>query len=262
MPYEDCRVMSAIITSIFRYPVKGLSPERLDGAGLASGRVLTGDRRFALALASTRFDGHTPEWQPKRAFLTLVKHEKLAALETRFDESSSELTVLRNGKTVAHGKLTDPVGRAIIEDFFAAYMGRDIMGKPYLVDAGQDIALTDQKDKLVSIINLASVRDLERIGGEKIDPLRFRGNIYIDGIDPWSEFKWIGNNITAGSALLSVRERTGRCGAININPETGTRDQNLMKALQSGFGHTDMGVFIDVLKDGNISIGDAIEPTR
>jgi len=252
--------MSATITSIYRYPVKGLSPERLESANLAVGETLTGDRRFALALASTRFDGHTPEWQSKQSFLTLLKHEKLAALETRYNESSSELTLLRNGKQVAHGKLTDPIGRAVIEDFFAAYMGHDAMAKPCLVDAGEDIALTDQKGKLVSIINLASIRDLERVAGEKIDPVRFRANIYIDGIEPWSEFNWIGRDIAAASALLSVCERTGRCGAVNVNPKTGARDQNLLKALQAGFGHTDMGVFVSVRKGGDINIGDTVGP--
>ncbi len=250
-----------MITSIYRYPVKGLSPDPLEHAQLTPGRTLAGDRRFALALASTRFDGHAPEWQPKSAFLTLVKHNKLAALETRFDESDNELTVLRNGKQVARGKLTDPIGRAMIEDFFAAYMGSDALGKPRLADAGEDIVFTDQKDKLISIINLASVRDLERITGKEIAPLRFRANIYLDGIAPWSEFSWIGKDIASGDVTLSVCDRTDRCGAVNVNPENGDRDENLLKALQAGFGHTDMGVFVHVTEGGDISIGDSIGTT-
>ncbi len=252
--------MSATISNIYRYPVKGLSPEPLERISLEPGRIVAGDRRFALALASTRFDGQAPEWQSKRAFLTLLKHRKLAALDTLFDDSKAELTVLRNGKQVARGKLTDPVGRAIIEDFFAAYMGGDTPGKPHLADAGEDITFTDQKDKLVSIINLASVRDLERITGAEIDPVRFRANIYMDGIDPWREHGWVGGEIAVGGAVCSIRERTGRCAAINVNPENGARDQNLVKALQGGFGHTDIGVFASVTKAGDVTTGDAIGP--
>jgi len=252
--------MTATITSIYRYPVKGLSPEPLDAVDLEPGGAIAGDRRFALALASTRFDGPSPEWRPKSAFLALVKNEKLAALETRFDDASSELTILRNGRQVVHGKLADPVGRAIIEDFFAAYMGNDTAGKPHLAEARGDVIFTDQKDKLLSIINLNSVRDLQRIVGTEINPLRFRANIYIDGIKPWSEFDWIDDNITVGTTQLSVREKIDRCAAINVNPDDGARDQNLIKALQSGFGHIDMGIFARVTKGGNIRLGAPIGP--
>ncbi len=252
--------MKATIASIYRYPVKSLSAEPLARTNLQPGKILPGDRRFALALASTRFDGHAPQWQSKRAFLALTKHAKLAALETLYDDETTDLTVLRGGKQVARGKLCDPVGRAIIEDFFAAYMGSDSHGKPHLTDGGEDISLTDQKDKLVSIINLASLRDLERVGGAGLDPLRFRANIYVDGIEPWSEFKWIGSEIEAGEVVFSVTERTDRCAAINVNPENGDRDQNLIKALQVGFGHTDMGVFASVTKGGDLAVGDAIGP--
>jgi len=253
--------MKATIAKIYRYPVKGLSPDPLERASLTPGRILAGDRRFALALASTRFDGHTPQWQPKSAFLALVKHAKLAALDTRYDDDGNELTVFRRNKQVARGKLTDPVGRAIVEDFFAAYMGADTHGKPYLADAGEGISFTDQKDKLISIINLASIRDLGRIVGQELDPQRFRANIYVDGIDPWSEFNWVGREIATGDALLSVVDRTERCGAINVNPQDGVRDQNLVKALQAGFGHLDMGIFASVTTAGNLAIGEAIGPT-
>jgi len=253
--------MKATIAKIYRYPVKGLSPDPLEHASLTPGRILAGDRRFALALASTRFDGLIAQWQPKSAFLTLVKHEKLAALDARFDDTGTDLTVFRNNKQVARGKMTDPIGRAIIDDFFAAYMGTDTPGKPYLADAGDDISFTDQKDKLVSIVNLASIRDLERIVGTELAPERFRGNIYVDGIEPWSEFDWVGKEIAVGDAVLSVVDRTDRCGAINVNPKNAVRDQNLVKALQAGFGHVDMGIFASVTSAGNVAIGEAIGPT-
>jgi len=253
--------MSATISSLCRFPVKGLSPEQLASATLEAGGAIPGDRRFALALASTRFDGQSPHWLPKNSFLILKKNEKLAALETVFDPASDDLKILRGSKQVARGKLTDPVGRAMIEDFFSAYMKDEAHGKPRLVEARGDSIFTDQKTKLVSIINLASVRDLERVTGTPIDATRFRGNIMIDGIEAWSEFGWLGKDIECGSAVFNIEDRIERCAAINVNPTTGVRDQNLVKALQVGFGHIDMGVFATLTKAGTIATNDSLNLT-
>jgi uncharacterized protein YcbX len=258
MAYADVYAMVAEISKICRYPVKGLSPENLFEGTLESGGALTNDRRFALALGSTRFDTAIPHWLPKSSFLALVKNEKLAALETVFDDGTDTLQVLRGGKQVARGKLTDLVGRAIMEDFFSAYMKDEARGKPHLVEAKGDAIFTDQKRKLISIINLASVRDFERVVGKPVDPIRFRANVYIDGIDPWSEFGWVGKEISCGGATLEVMERICRCAAINVDPQTGERDINLVNFLQGGFGHNNMGVLAKVTKAGYFAIGDAL----
>ena len=190
-----------------------------------------------------------------------MKNEKLAALETIFDEADNDLRILRGGKQVARGKLTDPVGRAMVEDFFSAYMKEEAHGKPRLVEAKGETAFSDQKRKMISIINLASVRDLERVLGKPIEPTRFRANIMIDGIEAWSEFNWIGKNVTCGSAGLIVEERTGRCPAINVNPMSGERDENLVKTLHEGFGHTDMGIFAKVTEAGTFAVDDTLNVT-
>lgn len=253
--------MNATISNIWRYPVKGLSPEQLSKAELEIGSAIPGDRRFALALASTRFDASSPHWLPKNSFLMLMKNEKLAALETVFDEARNDLKILRRGKQVARGKLTDPVGRAMIEDFFSAYMKDEAHGKPRLVETRGETIFSDQKRKLISIINLASVRDLERVVGKPIDPVRFRGNIMIEGIEAWAEFNWIGKHVSCGSAAFNITERTERCAAINVNPATGARDQNLVKALQQGFGHIDMGIFATVTQAGTCALGESLQLT-
>ena len=40
--------MPITISAIYRYPVKGLSPEKLQSATLTPGRCLPYDRRFAI----------------------------------------------------------------------------------------------------------------------------------------------------------------------------------------------------------------------
>ncbi len=249
--------MTATISSIWRFPVKGLGPERLPEARVDICGAIPGDRHFALALASTLFDGATPHWLPKNSFLTLMKNEKLAALETVFDTASNDLKILRGGKQVARGKLTDPVGRAIIEDFFSAYMKDEARGKPRLVEARGETVFTDQKSKVISVVNLASIRDLERVAGKPVDPTRFRANVMIDGVAPWSEFSWIGRDVSGGGAKFNIKERIQRCVAINVNPKTGERDQNLIKALHEGFGHVDMGIFAAVTQAGAFATGDS-----
>lgn len=250
--------MSAKIYKICRYPVKGLSPDHLFDATLKKEGSLINDRRFALALGSTLFDSHAPHWLPKLNFLALVKNEKLAALDTVFDDATDTLRVYQAGKQVAKGALTEITGCSVIEDFFYAYMQDEACGKPRLVEAkGQNI-FTDQKKKYISIINLASIRDLEKVTGVIIDPIRFRANIYIDGLDPWTEFDWIKKKISFGGVSMEIIDRIDRCAAINVDPTTGVRDLNLIKVLKNFYGHVDMGVFAKVTKSGSFTIGNTL----
>jgi uncharacterized protein YcbX len=113
------------IAHIYRYPVKGLTPESLAQVAIASGQGLPHDRRFALAHGTTRFDPATPEWLPKTNFLMLMKNERLARLKTHFDAESGVFAVERDGRKVASADITQPAGRLVIEQFFAAFMGAD-----------------------------------------------------------------------------------------------------------------------------------------
>jgi len=188
----------------------------------------------------------------------LMRHEKLAALKTEYDDATTALTVKRMGKQVSRGKLNDPLGRAMIEDFFAAYMARAVPARPRIVEADAGIALTDVETPLISMINLASVRDLERVMGVPIDPMRFRGNIYFDSDRPWSELDWVGQDIAIGLVRCHVVEPTGRCAATCVDPATGLRDHNVPKALQQGFGHTNMGIYVRITSNGEIAVGDGV----
>lgn len=256
------RYIMTILTDIYRYPVKSLSPERLEQTELHPGEGLAYDRHFALALGSAAISGNTTEWLPKNNFLVLLKHEKLAGLETSFDDKTDTLTILRRGKQVARGNLGMGIGRTMIEEFFSAFMGEQgraqVGGQIKVVRAADGHSLEDQSKRSVSIINLATLRDIERVLGSPLDPLRFRGNLYIDTGEPWQEFGWLGQEITIGGVTLCVGERTGRCGATHVNPATAERDINLLKALQQGFSHTDCGVFADVISGGQISVGDPV----
>ncbi len=249
--------MTAAITQIHRHPLKGLNAEPLARTALTPGEGLPHDRRFALAHGSTAFDTQAPEWRPKTNFLMLMRDEKLAQLRIAFDEETGELAIHRAGKQVVRAKATEPLGRTLIEQFFAGFLGAAARGTPKLLEAPGHM-FTDTPEKCLSLINLASVTDLERVMRTDIDPLRFRANIYFEGAPAWAEFDWIGKEIEIGPARLRVTARIGRCAATSVNPVTAARDMNVVKALQRGFGHIDMGVYAKVIGGGEIATGDRI----
>lgn len=251
--------MTRSLRHIVRYPVKGMSAEALDSVALSPGEGLPHDRRFALAHASANFDPLAPEWLAKTNFLMLMRDEKLAQLQTHFDPESGMLTVRRGGRVVSRGNITTPIGRTLIEQFFAAFLKGSLRGNPRLVEAPGHM-FSDTREKFVSLINLASVRDLERVVGQAVDPLRFRGNLCFEGAEPWEEFDWVGRDVRIGDTLLRVEKRIGRCAATNVDPASGARDLNIPVALQKGYGHKDLGIYARVVKGGRIAVGEKVVP--
>lgn len=244
------------ISAIYRYPVKGLGAQRLPSVELAAGATLPLDRAYAIEASAGRFDPQNPEYLPKIAFLMLMRNERLAALETRFEEDGHVLTILRGGRQVARGSLQTPIGRQLVEQFFASYMAGDLRGAPRMVSAPGH-SFTDRAEKCVHIVNMASVRELERISGRPVDPLRFRANFYVDIPSPWTEAGLVGKQIGLGDAELEVIDRTGRCEATAVDPETGARDMAVTATLSRVLGHTDFGVYARVVRGGRVAEGDA-----
>ncbi len=251
----------AEVTALYRYPVKGLSAEPLARLTLARASGLAFDREYALALGDTIFDPEHPEPLDKGFFLMLRSNAVLAALSTRFDPETGQLTVIRDGATMLDEDLTSAAGRAAVERFFEAYVGPAAKGRPRLVRAA-DHKFTDGSVispafmRAVSLINLASVRALEERTGEAIHPLRFRANIYVDGLEPWAEMDWVGREVSIGGLRLRGLARTPRCAAVDVNPETAARDTHLPRALKRHFGHVDLGLYLEVLADGAVGVGD------
>lgn len=247
------------VAALYRFPVKGLTGEALDAVRPVSGSGFPADRRFAIALGTTAYDQTEPAWLPKASFFQLARHERLALLESRFDSESGMLTLSRGGRPVAHGKATEPQGRAIIGEFLAAFLDAG-QGRPKLVE-GPSIGLADCGEALVSIIGEASIADLARVVGKPVERLRFRANIYLGGTKPWEELGWIGRDVTLGTARLKIVDRIGRCAATNVDPTTAERDMNLPLALQRAFHHADMGVYAQVIEGGQIAVGDHLHIT-
>lgn len=250
--------MTATLDAIHYYPVKGLSAQKLDTAPLTPGDCLPHDRRFAILHRATQFDPLAPAWKPKTNFLVLVRDEKLATLQAGFDPATCMLELNRNGKRVAGGRIDTATGRLLVDQFLSAYMEDAAVPGPFKIVESPGHNFTDIPDKALSLINLASVKDLERVAQRPVDPLRFRGNLHLAGLAPWAEMGWIDRRVAIGDTVLSVFKTTIRCAAIEVNPDTGERDMALLKALKSGFDHVICGVYARVEQGGEIKRGDPV----
>src|SRR5690349_16607471 len=249
----------ANIKKIYRYPVKGLSAELLERATLAAGQTIPGDRRYAIENGPIGFDPAAPAYFPKQRFLMLMRNERLGRLDTWFDEPAETL-VLRDGGDTVCGDLRTLAGRRRIEEFFAAFCADELRGPPKVLHAPGH-SFSDVSRKVVSIINLASVAAIEQLVGAPVDPVRFRGNLLVEGWPAWGEFELVGQTLALGAeARVRVVKRIERCAATNVEPGSGIRDLNIPHSLLRACGHTDCGVYAEVIAGGTIAPGDRIAP--
>ena len=258
--------MTMNVNSIYRYPIKGLSAEPLDRVMLTIGQCVPYDRRFAIAHAATHIDPAKPEWLRKTHFFMLMRDEKLAQLHTRFDDHSGMVTIERDGRLLHSACITDAPGRSSLEAFFADFLKDHPDGPPKIVEAPGHAFSDAQKkpnattDKYVSLVNLASVRELEQAAQKPLAPLRFRANVYFEGAPAWSELDWVGSEISLGKARLRIVSPITRCPATAVNPQTAKRDVDVPRLLQTEFSHNLMGVYGEVVEDGVVAANDVLLP--
>jgi uncharacterized protein YcbX len=248
----------ARIQAIYRYPVKGLSPEPLARVRLGVGATLPADRLYAIENGPSGFDPAAARYMPKQRFLMLMRNERLAWLRTRFDDASHTLAIETDGQEVARGDLRTPAGRGAIEQFFAGFCADELRGPPKVLHA-PGFSFSDVAAKVVSIINLGSVAAVENVVGAAVNPLRFRANVYVTAWPAWREFDLVGQEIAIGAgARLKIVKRIVRCAATNVDPDTGMRDLSIPDTLLRSFGHADCGVYGEVVDAGEIAVGDEL----
>jgi uncharacterized protein YcbX len=247
----------AEITGLYRYPVKGLTPEPLESVALRPGQTLPADRRYAIENGPSGFDPAAPGWLPKICFLMLQRDEWLAALQAHFDESTDILTLRENGAVAASGNLETAEGRAAIERFFAERHAGRIKGPPKVLTSPGH-SFSDVARKVVSIINLGSLAAIEAMVGFPVHPLRFRANVYVRGWPAWHEASLLGETLAIGSARLKVVKRITRCAAVNVDPELAVRDMEIPNTLMRRFGHNECGIYAEVIAGGAIAVGNVV----
>ena len=244
------------ITSLYRHPVKGFSAERLASVVLEPGCAIPGDRRFAIVHANSRFDPLSPRWVHRRNFVVRAHSPGIAALTTLFNPDTRILTVqiadryseLEVDSPAVNNELT-----ALLQPFSS-----EKQPGPFMLVELSAASLTDSPDESVSLLNTRSLKDLEDKTSLSLQRARFRGNLWYEGKEPWEERALVGKTLVIGNVQLEVTEEIVRCAAINVNPEKGGYDLDLLTRLGRMYGHVHFGVLARVLNRGRITQGDEV----
>lgn len=249
---------TAALAAIHRYPVKGLAGQDLAEVTLREGEGLPCDRRFALTnTVSSTMNG---QWMACDSFFINALHDGLLRFETTFDEASGTVRITSpHGGEIAFAA-DDPASLERASSMLSLMLEPLEPVMPPLIAArsqmpGMASGYWDFTNSAVSLINLASVRALSAAIRIDLDPSRFRGNLLIDGLEPWEEFSWAGKRITIGKASLDIIRPALRCPATSVNPAGGARDVDVPGAMQEHFGHAWMGMYARVSKGGKIAPG-------
>lgn len=252
--------MHAPIHSIFRHPVKGLSPEPLTAIELTKGEYFPLDRLYAVEVGPSGFDPEHPRHISKQRFTVLARFPQLAKLHTRFDETGQRLNVSDETGFGVDIPFDQPASRDKLAKFLQAFLGDETDQTLNVLEGpGSHRFMDNNQDGFVSAINLASIRAVEEKIGKFIDPARFRANIYYDAGEPWIEDRFQRlDRFTAGGTILQLRKPIVRCIATHVDPITATRDIDMVGELTAHFGRNTLGNYFAVVKSGRVAIGDTI----
>jgi len=220
------------VAEIWRYPVKSMGGERL-GSCLITESGLEGDRRWALV------DG-----TPNRAGKPLTVREAEQLLTYRAQSADGSVQVVTPGGETR-----------ILDDRLIADLA-DETSRPLTL---RDAAGLNYDDSPVLVVNLNTVATFELSAGLEVDRRRFRANLYLEGLEPEEELRWLGRRIRAGGAELDVVSRCERCVVITRDPDTTQASPELLRVLTKA-SDTCMGVYCRVARRGLVATGDPCGP--
>jgi len=207
-----------------------MAGERLDSCAITDGG-LEGDRRWAFI-----------DQSPARAgkWFNIKQHAPLMTYRARLVDGALDL-VAPDGSGVA---LDDALVRRFQAEAQRPIELRELPGENF--DAAH-----------VLIVNLATVRAFALEAGMPIDHRRFRANLYVDGLEPEEELRWLGRMIHAGNAELEVVDRCERCKVITMDPDTTVATPELLRLLVERHDER-LGMYCRVARPGRVSIGDSV----
>lgn len=243
------------VEQLVRYPVKGLGPEYLECVEVEKGGSIPYDRVFAIAHGATEFDAASPAYLRKQHFLMLMSNPRLAAMRTTFLGESGQLSAtLPDGRTF-DGCLRDERDRRRLEELLADYIGEESRGGLPRIVSADGHRFFDMPNELLSLINLESVAQLGRAVGAELDPIRFRGNVYVSGLGAWEEKRLVGSTIECGDLEFRVVQEISRCRATCVNPTTAEVDVDVPFELRRKYDTLNMGLYLSVVRGGTICAG-------
>jgi len=256
------------VAALYRYPLKGFTPEACETLEVRPDGGVTGDRVFALRFA----DDPTPddEWSRKQNLLVLMNTPGLARLQVRYDEKARRLQVSHKGGTLVEESVDGP-GRLLIAAAIQAFaveleetpLRREPGHLPLrLVGDGVTPRFTDSPDRGLSLHGRGSLAAVAKaLGDPELSELRFRSNIAVDGLEAWEELGWEGRALRIGEMTFDIIRPKTRCLATQANPATGERDQPVLTTLTRAFAQEapTFAIGIRARGQGVLRVGDQVE---
>ena len=260
--------MSVTISSINYCPVKSISFQGIDTCEIKKNIGIVGDRIFAFAkdLDSEKvrlFEKNPEERKGKwNKVLTLKNSPVLNKYNFLFKEN--ELSLMLKDKEILTINVNELSERQLLSSKIIKL--ENSLREPIVLMKNEkfpffDTSISNKVDFInsVSLLNIQSINDFQKKIDKKIEIPRFRGNICIDGIQPWEERGWIGKVIKINNISFKVEKNIPRCVAINLKPTTDDNSQNLLQSLKKTYDHFEMGIYLTPLDNGKINLGDKLE---
>jgi uncharacterized protein YcbX len=226
------------IKGLFRYPIKSMAGVPLERTGLGW-HGLNGDRRFAFRRLT---DNSGFPWLTASRLPQLLLYKPIG--EAELDKHLP-----------THVRTPDGAQLQLHSDELRDEISQRHGSPVQLMQLNHGIF----DDATISVINAATVRELEREAGRALSILRFRPNIVMEshGPEPFTEDQWVGKTLRFGAEengpAVSVTLRDLRCVMINLEPETAEADASVMKAaLRLNANHA--GVYATVVSTGELRI--------
>ena len=256
--------MSILISSIHYSPIKPLSFESIESCKVKKNLGILNDRIFAFSRIVNVKDNELIEKNPNKRnlnnFLTLKNSPSLN--KYNFTYKGNKLAITLDGKELISVRADDIKQKSLLIKKLVELESALIKPISLLKNNMFPFYDTSHSDKVfnsISLINLKSIEDLEKRINKKIEFQRFRGNFYIEGVEPWEERNWIGKTININHTTFKVEKNIPRCVAINLKPGTDDNGLNLLQSLKKNYNHFDMGIYLRSLNDGEVKVGNTIE---
>ena len=259
--------MSISISSINYCPVKSISFQSIKSCEIIKNIGIVGDRIFAFSkgldlnqaqLFEKKLEERRGKWNK---ILTLKNSPSLNKYNFLFD--NDKLTLTQNNNEILTINIDETGEYELLSNKILEL--ESSLQKPIYLMKNKDIPFFDTSisnktilNHSISLINTKSVEDFQNKTNQEIETQRFRGNIFVDGVDAWEERNWIGKIIKINDISFKVEKNIPRCVAINLKPNTDDNSLNLLQSLKKTYNHFDMGVYLTALDDGPINIGDNI----
>lgn len=251
--------LSGKIAGLWRHPIKGFAPEHVDQVTLTANAFFPCDRLYAIEVGASGYQVESPQFLSKMKYAVLARFPAIAALKTRYDAVRNVFEIQDQAYA-----LDTETGRhrlcrhietvlSLHEDFDPAETPLRLLS--IAPEHHPGFRFTDSSKGFVSLLNLNSLRDLETRSHLSLDPMRFRANIWLEGLDAFEDHDWVGRHIHFGEygPVLEGLKPIERCIATHVNLKTGKRDADVCPSLWTQYGHRNLGLYARVLRDGSLS---------